>query len=52
MTMPAFNLASRSTSGVDLNTAAVILAMTPPVILSFFVQRSLARGLSFGPVKG
>ncbi len=54
MTMPAFILASRSTRGVDFNTAAVntLLAITPPVILSFFVQRFLARGLSFGAVKG
>jgi ABC-type glycerol-3-phosphate transport system permease component len=39
---------------VDFNYAAVntILAITPPVILSFFVQRYLARGLSFGAVKG
>jgi multiple sugar transport system permease protein len=53
-TMPAFILASRSTRGVDFNYAAVntILAIAPPVILSFFVQRYLARGLSFGAVKG
>jgi multiple sugar transport system ATP-binding protein len=52
-TMPAFILASRSTRGVDFNFAAVntILAIAPPVILSFFVQRYLARGLSFGAVK-
>ncbi len=53
-TMPAFILASRSTRGVDFNVASVntLLAVTPPVILSFFVQRFLARGLSFGAVKG
>jgi multiple sugar transport system permease protein len=53
-TMPAFILASRSTRGVDFNFAAVntILAIAPPVIMSFFVQRYLARGLSFGAVKG
>jgi multiple sugar transport system permease protein len=53
-TMPAFILASRSTRGVDFNLAAVntILAIAPPVIMSFFVQRYLARGLSFGAVKG
>ena len=53
-TMPAFILASRSTRGVDFNVASVntLLAITPPVILSFFVQRFLARGLSFGAVKG
>jgi multiple sugar transport system permease protein len=53
-TMPAFILASRSTRGVDFNFAAVntLLAIAPPVVLSFFVQRFLARGLSFGAVKG
>ena len=53
-TMPAFILASRSTRGVDFNFAAVntIVAIAPPVIMSFFVQRYLARGLSFGAVKG
>ena len=53
-TMPAFILASRSTRGVDFNLAAVntIVAIAPPVIMSFFVQRYLARGLSFGAVKG
>ncbi len=53
-TMPAFILASRSTRGVDFNVASVntLLAVAPPVILSFFVQRFLARGLSFGAVKG
>ncbi len=53
-TLPAYILASRSTRGVDFNTAAVntIIAIAPPVILSFFVQRYLARGLSFGAVKG
>jgi multiple sugar transport system permease protein len=53
-TMPTFILASRSTRGVDFNFAAVntILAIAPPVVMSFFVQRYLARGLSFGAVKG
>jgi multiple sugar transport system permease protein len=53
-TMPTLILASRSTRGVDFNSAGVntILAIAPPVILSFFVQRYLARGLSFGAVKG
>jgi ABC-type glycerol-3-phosphate transport system permease component len=53
-TLPSFILASRSTRGVDFNVAAVntILAIAPPVIMSFFVQRYLARGLSFGAVKG
>src|SRR6202035_2431949 len=53
-TMPTLILASRSTRGVDFNSAGVntILAIAPPVIMSFFVQRYLARGLSFGAVKG
>jgi multiple sugar transport system permease protein len=53
VTMPAFILASRGTRGVLFNFAAVntILAIAPPVILSFLVQRYLARGLSFGAVK-
>ena len=53
-TLPAFILASRSTRGVNFNVAAVntIIAIAPPVIMSFFVQRYLARGLSFGAVKG
>jgi len=47
-------LASRSTRGVDFNTAAVntLIGIIPPVIFYFFVQRYLARGLSFGAVKG
>src|SRR6202790_4062106 len=53
-TMPTLILASRSTRGVDFSSAGVntILAIAPPVIMSFFVQRYLARGLSFGAVKG
>ncbi|MGH7066656.1 MAG: carbohydrate ABC transporter permease [Acetobacteraceae bacterium] len=53
-TMSVFILASCSTRGVDFNTASVntLLAVAPPVIFSFFVQRFLARGLSFGAVKG
>jgi multiple sugar transport system permease protein len=53
-TLPAYILASRSTRGVNFNVAAVntIIAIAPPVIMSFFVQRYLARGLSFGAVKG
>jgi ABC-type glycerol-3-phosphate transport system permease component len=41
-------------SGVHFNFAGVdtILAIAPPVILSLLVQRYLARGLSFGAVKG
>jgi len=47
-------LASRSTRGVDFNTAAVntLIGIIPPVIFYFFVQRYLARGLTFGAVKG
>ena len=54
VTMPAFILASRDTQGIRFNFAAVntILAIAPPVILSLLVQRYLARGLSFGAVKG
>ncbi len=54
ITLPFNILASRSTRGVDFNTAAVntLIAIVPPVVLSFFVQRYLARGLSFGAVKG
>jgi multiple sugar transport system permease protein len=54
VTMPFFILTSRTSSGVHFNTAGVdtILAIAPPVILSLLVQRYLARGLSFGAVKG
>jgi multiple sugar transport system permease protein len=50
----AIVLASRSTRGVDFNTAAVntLIGIVPPVIFYFFVQRYLARGLTFGAVKG
>jgi multiple sugar transport system permease protein len=50
----ALVLASRSTRGVDFNTAAVntLIGIIPPVIFYLFVQRYLARGLSFGAVKG
>jgi multiple sugar transport system permease protein len=53
-TIATFILASRSTRGVDFNLAAVttLVAILPPVLLSLFVQRYLARGLSFGTVKG
>ncbi|MCP3459405.1 MULTISPECIES: carbohydrate ABC transporter permease [unclassified Bradyrhizobium] len=53
-TFSALVLASRSTRGVDFNIAAVntLIGIVPPVILYFFVQRYLARGLSFGAVKG
>jgi ABC-type glycerol-3-phosphate transport system permease component len=54
MTFSALVLASRSTRGVDFNVASVntLIGIIPPVILYFFVQRYLARGLSFGAVKG
>ncbi len=53
-TFSALVLASRSTRGVDFNVASVntLIGVLPPVILYFFVQRYLARGLSFGAVKG
>ena len=53
-TIPVFILASRNIQGIRFNFAAVntILAISPPVILSLLVQRFLARGLSFGAVKG
>ncbi len=53
-TVATFILASRGTRDIDFNLAAVntLIAIGPPVILSFFFQRSLARGLSFGAVKG
>lgn len=52
-TLASFILASRGTRGVNFNLAAVntLIAIGPPVILSFFFQRYLARGLSFGAVK-
>src|SRR5262252_336820 len=54
MTFSALVLASRSTRGVDFNVASVntLIGIMPPVILYFFVQRYLARGLTFGAVKG
>lgn len=53
-TFSALVLASRSTRGVDFNTAAVntLIGIIPPVIFYLFVQRYLARGLTFGAVKG
>ena len=50
----ALVLASRSTRGVDFNVASVntLIGIVPPVIMYLFVQRFLARGLSFGAVKG
>jgi ABC-type glycerol-3-phosphate transport system permease component len=54
MTFSALVLASRSTRGVDFNVASVntLIGIMPPVVLYFFVQRYLARGLTFGAVKG
>ena len=54
VTLSSFILASRGTRDVDFNLAAAntLLAIGPPVILSFFFQRYLARGLSLGAVKG
>ncbi len=53
-TLASFILASRGTRDIDFNLAAVntLIAIGPPVVLSFFFQRYLARGLSFGAVKG
>jgi len=53
-TLASFILASRGTRDIDFNLAAVntLIAIGPPVLLSFFLQRYLARGLSFGAVKG
>lgn len=53
-TLTAFILASRGTRDIDFNLLAVntLIAIGPPVILSFFFQRYLARGLAFGAVKG
>ncbi len=53
-TLPFFILSSRSTRGVDFNTASVntLIAILPPVLLSLVIQRFLARGLTFGAVKG
>ncbi len=55
VTIPVYILAgSHGTRGLLFNYAGVdtILAVAPPVILSLLVQRYLARGLSFGAVKG
>jgi multiple sugar transport system permease protein len=55
VTIPVYILAgSHGTRGLLFNYAGVdtILAVALPVILSLLVQRYLARGLSFGAVKG
>lgn len=53
-TLPFFILSSRSTRGVNFNLAAVntLIAIVPPIVLSLIIQRFLARGLTFGAVKG
>jgi multiple sugar transport system permease protein len=53
-TLTAFILASRGTRDIDFNLLAVntLIAIGPPIVLSFFLQRYLARGLAFGAVKG
>ena len=53
-TLATFVLASRNTQGVNFNIAAVntLIAIIPPVLMSLFVHRYLARGLTFGVVKG
>jgi multiple sugar transport system permease protein len=53
-TLATFILASRGTQGVNFNIAAVntLVAIMPPVLMSLFVHRYLARGLTFGAVKG
>jgi multiple sugar transport system permease protein len=53
-TLATFILSSRSTQGVDFNIASVdsLIAIMPPVLMSLFVHRYLAGGLTFGAVKG
>jgi multiple sugar transport system permease protein len=53
-TLATFILASRGTQGVNFNIAAVntLIAIMPPVLMSLLVHRYLARGLTFGAVKG
>lgn len=53
-TLATFILASRGTQGVNFNIAAVntLIAIMPPVLMSLFVHRYLARGLTFGAVRG
>jgi multiple sugar transport system permease protein len=53
-TLATFILASRGTQGVNFNIAAVntLIAIMPPVLMSLFVHRYLAGGLSFGAVRG
>ena len=52
-TLATFILASRGTQGVNFNIAAVntLIAIMPPVLLSLFVHRYLARGLTFGAIR-
>jgi multiple sugar transport system permease protein len=53
-TLPVFILSSRSTRGVRFGFAAVntLLAIGPPVLFSLLIQKYLAKGLTFGAVKG
>jgi multiple sugar transport system permease protein len=53
-TLATFILSSRDTQGVNFNIAAVntLIAIMPPVLMSLLVHRYLARGLTFGAVKG
>ena len=53
-TLATFILASRGTQGVNFSIAAVntLIAIMPPVLMSLFVHRYLAGGLTFGAVKG
>jgi multiple sugar transport system permease protein len=52
-TLATFILASRGTQGVNFNIAAVntLIAIMPPVLMSLFVHRYLARGLTFGAIR-
>ncbi len=52
-TLATFILASRGTQGVNFSIAAVntLIAIMPPVLMSLFVHRYLARGLTFGAVR-
>ena len=52
-TLATFILSSRSTQGADFNIVSVdsLIAITPPVLMSLFVHRYLAGGLTFGAVK-
>jgi multiple sugar transport system permease protein len=53
-TLATFILASRGTQGVNFNIAGVntLIAIMPPVLMSLIVHRYLARGLTFGAIRG